>query len=450
MTTRTQSRATGRMSALQATGWWVCAFLVAFGPPARADEPPARASETADYAIVVTGTELLAGAYADAHTAFLTKTLHPRGLRCVMAIIVGDSMEEIQKAVRIGLDHAPLVIVTGGLGPTEDDVTRQAISELTGIRLREHPDLLAAMARRFNVPVDQLRANLRRQTEIPVRGGYLENGQGSAAGLIFEADQRLVVALPGPPRELQPMVEEKLVPYLAAKFGTRAVGGLLKVRFVGIGESAISDTLDRLVPIPDDVTVGSLFEGMRVDFYFSLPGAAPEDLECLDRLNKQILTHLGEFVYATGNTSLEAHVVELFAGRKQTLALAEVGSGGSLAAGLSSSDAVAGVLAGAYVAPDEEQLCRLLGMPEPQDTSDDADAAKQLAGRLAELTKADWAVWVGAVRDDDARGRYVEVLLRQPDGGVESLRLNVRGTGDLARFHLTTQLLDLLRRHLRP
>lgn len=421
----------------------VCALAFAFCPQVRGSQPPG--DEPVDYTIVVTGTELLAGAFSDGHTAFLTRSLHPLGLRCVLAMIVDDRAEEIQKAVQLGLDRGALVIVTGGLGPTEDDVTRQAISELTGIALREQPGVLAAMARRFNTPVDQLRANLRIQTEVPIQGGYLANSHGTAVGLVFETDRGLIVALPGPPRELQPMVREKLLPYLTEKVGIRGVGGLLKVRFVGIGESAVSDTLDRLVPIPDDVTVGSLFEGMRVDFYFSLPGAAPEDLARLDRLKEQILAHLGDYVYATGTASLESQVAALLADRQETLGLAEVGSGGSIAAALGGADA----LAGAYSAPTAGQLRRLLGLPAEHDTSD-AAAAERLAGRLAELTGADWAVCVGPVREDASGGPYVEVVIRQPDGGTDRLPIRVRGARDLVRVNLTTQLLDLLWRRLRP
>ncbi len=419
-----------------------CRFISAGEPSQHSGE------ERVDYAIVITGTEMLEGAYADAHSVFLTRCLRPLGFRCVTSTIVDDSEAEIIKAVRQALDRTSLVIVAGGLGPTEDDVTRQALSSLTGIPLREHPELLATMARRFGVPVGQLRANLRIQTEVPVEGDYLENAHGTAAGLVFETDGRLIVALPGPPRELRPMVLERLVPYLAEKLGTRAMGGLLKVRFVGIGESAISDMIDRRIDVPDDVTVGSLFEGMRVDFYFSVSGSTSEDIARLDAVKEQVLAELGDFVYATDMTSLESHVVGLFAERAQTLALAEVSSGGSLAAGISSCEGAAGVLAGAYTAPNETQLDRLLG-PLDEPTASDAAAGQPLIARLSNRTGADWTVYVGPERDDAAGGRVVDVLVRQPDGVLQSHVLTARGTGDRARHNRTTQLLDLLRRCVR-
>jgi nicotinamide-nucleotide amidase len=411
------------------------------------DDRQEDSAQTVDYVIVVTGGELLAGAYPDAHTAFLTRTLHPLGFRCIWALIVDDAKDEIQQAVRVGLKRTDLVIVCGGLGPTPDDVAREALSELTGIPLREHPDLIANLERRFNTPADQLRANLRRQTQVPQQGGYLANPNGTAVGLVFEPGEQLIVSLPGPPRELQPMVQDELVPRLTARYGTRAPGHLLRLRFVGIGESSIAQTIDQHVVIPEQVTVSSLFEGMRVDFYFTLPGASSEDLARLDQLRDEMLSHLGDYIYATDATTLEEHVVDLLAVRGKTIALAEAGSGGNLAAALSSSSAIADVLLGAYVAPDEQRLWNLLGGP-PARSVDVAKSAAAFAERVAEQTGADLSLAIVSARDTPQDGRYVEVAMRY-EGQSADQRLTLRGSGDLARFQLTTQLLDLIRRRLR-
>ncbi len=420
----------------------VLAVVLGAGRPAAAG-PEEVGAEGVDYLIVVTGGELLAGAYADAHIPFLTRSLHPLGFRCLAAVIVEDAVEEIQEAVGAALERVPLVIVTGGLGPTPDDVTREALSALTGVPLREHPDLLAKLEERFGTPRDELRANLRRQTEVPVDGGFLANDHGTAAGLLFEHDAGLIAALPGPPRELQPMVHDHLVPLLTERFGTSPPGDVLTIRFVGIGESLVDHTISEHIPIPDGVAQASLFEGMRVDFYFTLTGATADGLAELDRIREEVLRHLGEYVYATDSTTLEEHVVDLLVQRDKTVALAEVGSGGSLAAALGSADAIAGILAGAYIAPDKERLSRMLA-----DSLPPAAAAPDLARRLAERTGADLALAVGPATLDDGGGRSVEVAYFA-DGHTATHRLALRGTGETARFHLTTQFLDLLRRRLR-
>ena len=204
----------------------IFAFLsVALVQPLAAGNPaPAPASGPTRYMIVVTGGELLSGAYADGHTYFLTRTLRPLGLQCVGSMSVDDKLPDIEEALRFAAGKAALVIVTGGLGPTDNDVTRQALSGFTGIALQEHPEVLKEMARRFRVSSEELRANLRRQTQVPVGGAYLKNSNGTAVGLVFESPRAVIVALPGPPRELQAMVRDELVPYLSRRFGTRLPG----------------------------------------------------------------------------------------------------------------------------------------------------------------------------------------------------------------------------------
>jgi nicotinamide-nucleotide amidase len=312
------------------------------------------------YMIIVTGSELLLGTYPDGHTYFITRTLYPLGMECIGSIIIDDKQADIKEALSYATDKADIVIVTGGLGPTDNDITRETLSDFTGIALNEHPDVLKDMARRFHVSPDRLRANLRRQTQVPTVGTYFKNSEGTAVGLVFEMDDAVIVALPGPPRELQPMVIKELVPYLSRRFGTRLPGCSLTLRFVGLGQSQIDQALKNNVPLAPDITVSSQFDGSRVDFTFSLPEDTPRERARLLELKQRIMKHLGQYIYADDETSLEEHVLELLKARNETLALAEVGSGGTLAAALSNADANGQVLAGAFVAPTMEKLYRLL------------------------------------------------------------------------------------------
>jgi competence/damage-inducible protein CinA-like protein len=423
---------------LDRTGYWVRRFV------------NSGAAQPTRYVIVITGGELLAGVYPDGHTHFLTRTLRPLGLQCVGSMCVDDTQSDLEEAFRYAAEKAPLVIVTGGLGPTDNDITREAISGFTGITLREHPDVLREMARRFGVPPAQLRANLRRQTQAPTRGTYFKNANGTAVGLVFEPNETTIVALPGPPRELQAMVRDELVPYLSRRFGTRLPGCSLTLRFVGLGQSQIDQTLGDHVPLTPDTTVSSQFEGGRVDFTFSLPDDTPRNRERLQELKQKIIKHLGEYVYADDETSLEEHVVKLLKARGATLALAEAASGGSLAAALSSADGADQVLAGGYVAPTVEKLRRLLGVRDdrwPGSTSG-GQKIERLAAAAADVTASQWAVAVGQIRRNQSGAGYVQVAFRQPDGGLESRQVRSRG-GELARSRLITQLLDQLRRRIK-
>ncbi|MBN2594487.1 MAG: CinA family protein, partial [Sedimentisphaerales bacterium] len=400
------------------------------------------------YMIIVTGDELLSGIYPDGHTYFITKTLRPLGLECIGSMSVDDKQADLIEALYYVTKKVNLVIVTGGLGPTDNDITREALSDFTEITLNEHPDALQEMAQRFRVSPDRLRKNLRRQTQVPIEGTYFKNTEGTAVGLVFEKEETVIVALPGPPRELQPMVINELVPYLSRRFGTRLPGCSLKLRFVGLGQSQIDQTLEDNVPMAPDITVSSQFDGSRVDFTFSLPEDTPQAQARLQELKRKIMQHLGEYVYADNETSLEEHILKLLKARGDKLALAEAGSSGTLTAALSSADGDGQVLAGAYIAPTLEKLYHLLAIDNNDSISNisEEQRIKKLATTVADVTASQWVIVVSEVRRDDSSSGYVEVTFKMPDESIENQRIRFRGNGELARSRLSTQLLDQLRR----
>jgi molybdenum cofactor synthesis domain-containing protein len=413
---------------LDRTGFWADRYL------------EYSAVKSTKYIIIVTGGELLSGAYPDGHTYFITRILRPLGIECVGSMSVDDKKADLVEALRYATNKAELVIVTGGLGPTDNDITREALSDFTGIMLEEHPDALKEMARRFRVSPERLRANLRRQTQAPIEGTYFRNTEGTAVGLVFERADDVIVALPGPPRELQAMVRNELVPYLSRRFGTRLPGCSLMLRFVGLGQSQIDQTLEDNVPIAPDITVSSQFDGSRVDFTFSLPEDTPQDRARLQELKQKIMKHLSENIYTDDEMSLEEHVLNLLKARGETLALAEAGSGGALTAALSKTDEAEQILAGAFIAPTTEKLSDLLSMQNNNQTD-----ISQLATAVTNATSSQWAIAVGQANSSG----YVEVAFKLPDGRLENRKFRLHGSGELARSRLSTQLLDHLRRRLK-
>ncbi len=406
------------------------------------------AEEPSRYMVVVTGSELLEGAFPDGHTCFITRTLRPLGLQCAGSMTVGDEKDDILSALGYASSRAELILVTGGLGPTDNDLTCQAISQFTGIAVREHPEVLAEIARRFRTSVSDLRSNLRRQTRVPVKGSYLKNAHGTAVGLVFETTRGAIVALPGPPRELQPMVTDQLVPYVSQRFGTRLPGSSLTVRFVGLGQSTIDARMKQHVPLPEGVVLASQFDGSRVDFTFSLPEANGENQARLDELRKRILAQFGESVYATDKeTSLEDVVVARLKERNEKLALAEVESGGNVEAALSGAHGAEAVLAGGYIAPDYRTLVRLAGIStEEGSESTEPGRTRELADLLSRAACGQWVVVVG--RREGAEADLVHVAVRSPEGETSVQRLTVRGSDGARRARLTTQIVDALRRRL--
>jgi nicotinamide-nucleotide amidase len=341
-------------------GLWI--FLAAWGGPCLT-QPAIPERPALDYVIVVTGGEVLEGLFPDSHTHFLTRTLRPLGGRCVGSVTVDDREQELSEALRFALGKAPLVIVTGGLGPTPNDITREAISRFTRIPLREHEAVVAGMERRFGQSREQLRANLRRQALVPSSGDYLTNSVGTAVGLVFQTTNATVVALPGPPRELQAMVEQQLSPFLQRHFGLRRPGASLTLRFVGLGQSQISQTLQDQVKLPPELVITSQFEAGRVDFTFALPGDTEAERAWLGGLAKTMRDQLGTHLYAEDDSTLEDKVMGAFARRGLTLALVEIGTGGHVTDSLTQVAAVERVLVGSYVAPRKPAFLQLLQLP---------------------------------------------------------------------------------------
>ncbi len=424
--------------------WWLCTavFIGSMASVATAADAPGTPPQATRYMVVVTGGELLEGAYADGHTHFITRTLRPLGLHCVGSMCVDDIRTDIKDALGFAASKVPLVIVTGGLGPTDNDITRETLADFTGIALKEHPDVLRDMARRFRTDPNSLRANLRRQTRVPAGGTYLKNSAGTAVGLVFEKLNVVIVALPGPPRELQPMVHDELVPYLSRRFGTRLPGASLTLRFVGLGQSEIDQRLKEHVTLPPDVMTSSQFQGGRVDFTFSLPNDTTQSRTRLRELADQIIRHFADSVYGEGDVSLEQHVVNLLAKRSERLALVEAGSGGNLAAAMSTADGAANVLAGTYVGPSIYVLQHMLQVPHFD------GRVETLALAASKATESEWTVAIGEIRPDENGASYVLVAIKGPSG-VDWRKVQLRGTGDSAQENLCTQLLDQLRRNLR-
>lgn len=417
-------------------------LLFSYGFHAHALEVPQ--NEPTRYVIILIGTELLEGTHQDAHTQYITRTLGPLGCRCMAAMAIGDEKEQLLDALQYAYEHADFIITTGGLGPTDDDITRQTLSEFTGIPLKEDPEVVAFMKRRFNT--EQLRENLLRQTRVPERGTYLNNANGTAVGLVFDKGEKPIVALPGPPRELQPMVSNELLPLLEKRFGIHKIGSTVYLRFAGIGESNIDQVLHEKMDLPKEIIIAALFEHNRVDFRFSLPGNSPADYEMLNEVKEELKRHLGDYVYSEGHETLEDIVLNEIDNRKGQLTTAEVGSGGIIAASLNASENAHRIFLGGYVAPSNAIM---LDMLEMEDEGLEGEAlAKKLAEGAAKLSETQWALAVTEAVQEENSNRMVWVALGNRSEGFITAKIGMRGQGESMRSRFVTEVLERFRKQL--
>ena len=402
-----------------------------------------------DYFIIVTGSELLRGVYADQHTQFITRTLGPLGYRCLGSMSIGDVQTDLNEALDFARGKVPLVLTTGGLGPTSQDITRKVLSDYTRITLKEHPGALTDLKRRYGGVQGILRPVLRGQALAPEKGTYLPNPNGTAVGLVFDDGQRVIAALPGPPRELRPMVRNELVPYLSDRFGLRKVGHSLTMRFAGIGQSSIDRAIRDHLKLPGDLAVWSSFNSNRVDITFSFPGNSPQELEHLRTLQGDLLEHIGEYMYSDTGFSLEARIWQLLEQRGARLVLGEIASGGAVSSSLLAAEGNAARFSGAYAAPSHQALSRVLGYDEaPGSASSVESVVREIAKRASEKEASAWGLVVGPVDLDERGSAFVWMAAGSAGTGFVSRRIGVRKGRRMRRDRLVTHALDLLRREL--
>lgn len=427
--------------------WLLCACGLVTLPDVRAEETHGP-SATMPYMIVVTGEELLTGVYADGHTQFITRALHPLGLTCVGSICVDDKAADMGAALTFAAEYAELILVTGGLGPTAGDITREVLAEFTGSALEEEAAVVQAMARRFRTSPEKLRANVRRQARVPVSGTSLKNTAGSAVGLVFEKEKQVIVALPGPPRELQPMVRGELLPYLSQRYGLRTPGASMTLRFVGLGQSQIAQVLTDHIRLDNQTTVTSQFQDSRVDFTFTRTGHTQADRAVLDEIARQLRNHLGESIYGRGTESLEEIVIRRLQARNQFLTLGEVASGGSLAAALTQVAGADAVLVGTFGAPSLDRLQLLLGGAPPVPLNPGKPVIALVAEQMVLRSDRAWGVVVGEIRSAENPPASLQVAILKPQASVTVHAIPWGHTRGSARGRQVTRLLDLLRRQL--
>ncbi|MBJ7258391.1 MAG: competence/damage-inducible protein A [Chthoniobacterales bacterium] len=279
--------------------------------------------------IINTGSELLLGLVQNTHLAWLAGELAPLGVTITRQVCVPDG-PDIRGALDAALDRADLVICTGGLGPTTDDITREAAAGLLGLPLAEDKDISDAIRERFARRGLPMADRVSRQAMVPAGAAPLPNPSGTAPGLYFppavlgSRRARHLVLLPGPPRELHPMMREHVLPQLRAALPGARQRERRIYRLTGIGESQVEEKIGEKLEARGYLEVGYCARPSEVDFRLIGPK------ETLDAVEPEILGAIGEWIYSHGGT-LEEAVVNLLREKRTTLAVAESCTGGALA-----------------------------------------------------------------------------------------------------------------------
>jgi nicotinamide-nucleotide amidase len=308
--------------------------------------------------VINTGTEILLGDVVNTHLAFIAREIFPLGLRIDYQIAVPDG-ESIRSALIGSLKQAEIIIVTGGLGPTTDDITREVTAEVLGLELRQDANVMAAIAGRAGRRGFRLTDRTSRQANVPAGATVLPNEFGSAPGLYLraghasEANQHLFL-LPGPPRELRPMFRSAVIPLLQRLTASSSVTSRKTYRITGIGESIVEEAVgERLLAI----------SGIELG-YCARPGEV--DLRIigqqtvLDQADAIVMAALGHSIFSNEGRDLEEVVVELLRNAGKKLAVAESCTGGYLAHRITKVPGASNVFLAGYLTYSNEAKTRML------------------------------------------------------------------------------------------
>lgn len=342
--------------------------------------------------LINTGTELLLGDVLNSHLSFIAREIFPLGLRIDRQITVPDGAA-IRDAIAESLGAAEIIFITGGLGPTTDDITREITAELLGLKLEHDPSILRSIQERAARRGFRLTDRVARQADVPQGASVLPNEHGSAPGLYLPAADATkrphLFLLPGPPRELHPMFRDLVLPILR-EISPRGGGTERRTfRIVGLGESLVEQAVGQdLLNLPG-LELGYCARLGEVDL--RLVG----ETSVLEEAERLVREKLGTAIFSADDRSLEEVVVKLLTERKQTLAVAESCTGGYLAHRITNVPGASAVFLGGCVTYSNEAKTAMLGV-EADLIGRDGAVTKQVAQAMAEgaraNTKADFAL----------------------------------------------------------
>jgi len=295
--------------------------------------------------ILMIGTELLIGQIVDTNAAWLGQTLAEHGIHLYQKTTVGDNRARIVAALRGALERSDVVLCSGGLGPTEDDITRECVAEVFGVPLVYREDLFAAVLERFKHVRIAITENNKKQAWLPEGAEAIENPRGTAPGLMMKGPQGIVICMPGVPHELKGMVRDSVIPFLRAEFGMSGVLHYRALKVCGIGESRIDDRMGDLINALSNPTVGLLANPEATRIRIAAHAETLEQAEAMiTTVEAQVRERLPGLIFGADADTIESVVAALLVARGWKLALLETTTGGMITQRLLSAnpDCVAG------------------------------------------------------------------------------------------------------------
>lgn len=408
--------------------------------------------------IIAVGTELLLGEITDTNATYISEQLAGVGVDLHYRHTVGDNLERLCGVLRTAMSRADVVVLCGGLGPTEDDLTREALSEVTGRPLRRDAAAVAHLKRFFaergRTPTD---ANFK-QCEVPEGGLLLENTCGTAPGVFIEHGGIMLFAVPGPPPEMREMMQREVLPRLRPRVAAEG-GGLLHTRVLrlcDIGESDVATLLQDIIHSQTDPTIALYASPGEVKVRLATKDADEQAARRrLEVLEASLRERLGEHVYGVDDETMEVALGTLLRARGATLAVAESCTGGLIAGRITDVPGASDYFLAGLVTYSNDAKVRLLGVPQEiimRHGAVSEQCARAMAEGARHVTGADLALATTGIAGPgggtpDKPVGLVYIACADADG-TDCRRHNWPGTRDQFRARVTQLALGMLRTRL--
>jgi nicotinamide-nucleotide amidase len=404
--------------------------------------------------IIAVGSELLTPDRLDTNSLFLTSELNKLGIEVLRKTIVGDHRELLAEAFRDALNRVPVVIASGGLGPTEDDLTRETVADLLGRHLQRNDDVVRAIEARFRSFKRDMPAVNLRQAMVPEGAEVLENPRGTAPGLWIEDKGRMIALLPGPPRELKPLFLEQVLPRLRRRASSVRMFHR-ELRVTGLGESHVEERIRPIYTRYKNVNTTILAAPGEIQIHLRIwTDDATQAETTLDEIVRSFDLALGDRIFAHRGVPLEEVIAELLATNRATISTAESCTGGLLAERLTSIPGSSSYFLGGVVSYSNERKTVWTEVPPDMIASKgavSAEVAIALAEGIRRSVGSTFGIGITGIAgpgggSEEKPVGTVHIALATPTGTKERL-VHLPGDREMIRFHASQLALDMVRVH---
>jgi nicotinamide-nucleotide amidase len=408
--------------------------------------------------IITIGTEILLGHLIDTNAVHIARELADAGVDVYAKHSVGDNTERLAAMLSDTLSRADGAITTGGLGPTVDDLTKDAVARAAGVGLELHEPSLHAIEERFKVFGRTMSENNRRQAILPVGSHVLENPHGTAPGfVIVRADGKFIACMPGVPREMKPMLAERLIPWLKSRYQLRSAIYTKTIRTAGWGESEVDRRIEDLFRSQENPKIAVLAHEGRVDIKVMAKAASREEADAMIApLAAELRGRLGSGIFGEDADTLPGAIIRECARRGLHIATGESCTGGAIADALVSVPGASQAFVGGIVAYDNAVKTQLLGVDAALIARVGAvseEVARAMAAGARDRLGAQLAIATTGIAGpdggtDEKPVGLVWFGLANADGSVDTKSMTFPGNRDDVRRRATTAALSLLWRRL--